>query len=100
MPGIGKIHIVKVPCPGDELFGTGAFFRRTPEENHGSILIFLYQIVLQRHSGGIAARTQEIMPAAMTVAAFLHRLLHRAGGPLAQSGQGVILRKEANHRLP
>ena len=99
MPGIGKIHVVEIPRPGNKLFGTGAFFRGTPEENNGTILVFLLKIVLQRHSGGITACAQKIMSAAMTVSALLNGLLNRAGSLLAQSGKGIVLRKESHHGL-
>ena len=99
VPGVGKIHIVKVPGPGNELLGTGALLGGTAEEDHGAVFLLLDQVVLQGHGGGIAPRTQQIVAAAVPGAPLPDGLLNRAARLLAQAGQGVVLRQKAHHRL-
>ena len=92
VPRIGKIHPIEIPGPGNELLGTGALLGGTAKENHRPVLMLPDEIILQRRSGGKAPGPQQIVAAAMTGSAGLHRLLHRAGGLLAQARQRVILR--------
>ena len=99
VPGVGEVHVVEISGPGDELLGTGPLLGRTAEEDHSAVLLFLHQIVLQGHGGGIAPRTQQVVAAAVTGTALLDGLLDRAACLLAQAGQGVVLRQKAHHRL-
>ena len=69
-----------------------------PKEDHGAVLLFLDQVVLQGHGSGIAPRAQQIVAAAVPGAPLPDRLLDRAARLLAQAGQGVVLRPES-HRL-
>ena len=65
MPCVYKIHIVKHPRTGHELFRSGPFLGRAAKIDNGAVFTELFQIFLNRYRSGQSAGSKGTMTAAM-----------------------------------
>ena len=98
VPGIGKVHIVKVARPGDELLGACALLGGAAEEDNAAIQIVFHHIVFQCNGSRVAAGAQQVMAAAMARPAGDKGLRLGASGLLTQSVQRVIFGQKSHNR--
>ena len=99
VPGVGEIHVVEVPGPGDELLGACALLGGAAEVDDGAVHVVGQHVVLQGHGGGEAAGAQQVVAAAVSRSAHVHGLLSGKVGLLAQTLQGIVLAQQAHHWL-
>ena len=99
VPGQRRVQTVPQALAGHVRLGGHALLAGAAVEDHRTGAAGLLQIVLHADGGGHCAGTQQVMAAAMAAAALDQLVILRAARRLGQSGQGIILRQEADDRL-
>ena len=97
MPGDRDIGVVEGTGPHHEGLGGPAFLGRAAVVAHAAGRPGLGQPVLDRGRGQQGGRTEQVVPAAMAMAAGLDRLRRRDARLLAEARQGIVFPEDRDH---
>ena len=66
MPCVAEIDVVEIAGPGDKLLGTSPLLGRAAEEYDGTVHIVGLHVIPDREGGAEAARSEQVMTAAVS----------------------------------
>ena len=98
MPGQRDVGIIERARADHEGFRRAAFFRGTAVIAYASRHLVGGKPVLHRGGGKQRSRAEQVMAAAMAMAAGLDRAMFRGVRFLAEAGQRVVFAEEGDHR--
>ncbi len=99
MPGETGVHVVKKAVAGHKSLGAAVFLARAAVIADRAGDVVLRHVFFDDGSGGQGGGAQAVVAAAVAISPGNQLVVNRAGGLLAQAGQGVELAQKSDHGL-